>query len=338
MNLRSQREIFSTLSLMVRTGTGLTRALELLAQGPDPAERQAAQQVLRALESGQTLEAAFTRAFGPLTGAMMGIAQQTGALAKVLENLAWRGDRSLRRQEEVKSALFYPLGVLSVSLLVGSAICFLLLPQLLPFVTGLGGVLPWPTRLLQAVYEWRWVWGNLLLLPASALLLMARTRPEWRARLGAWLREESPLVGPVLQQMALAQACEDLAGAVSAGVGLHQALELAAEACAFPHLAHSLNGLAQAIRRGEGTADFLASGPHHLGALVGGTLTLAEEVGRLPELLRCTSRLLEVEAEYRMRRLIDLLEPTVMAAVSVVVGFLALAGLLPIYQVISAPL
>jgi len=337
MDLRSQREMFSPLSLMIRSGTGLTRALELLGENPNPAQAAAASELLRMLERGHSLDAAFGKVFGTMIGGMMGIAQRTGSLVQTLESLSLRADRVVRQRDEMKSALIYPLGVLLLSLLVGSAICLLLLPQLLPFVTSMGVELPWPTRVLNIVYEWRWIWGNLLLLPVSAFLFLARTREDLRNRFMAWVREESPLLGPVLRKMALAHACEDLAVAVNAGLGLHDGLELVAEACDFPRLSASLKDLAQAIRRGESLRDYFQQ-EHDLGPLVSGSLVLAEEIGKLPELLRCSARLLEEDAEYGMRKMIGLLEPAVMAVVSFVVGFLALAGLLPIYQVISAPI
>ena len=337
MDLRSQREMFSPLSLMIRSGTGLTRALELLGESPNPEQEMAARELLRLLEAGHSLGLAFGRVFGPLTGGMMGIAQRTGSLVQTLDNLAQRADRVVRQRDEMKAALIYPLGVLFLSLLVGSAICLLLLPQLLPFVTSMGVKLPWPTRVLNVVYEWRWVWGNLLLLPISAFLFLARTREDLRNRFVAWVKEESPLLGPVLRKMALAHACEDLAVAVNAGLGLHEGLELVAETCGFPRLAESLRDLAQAIKRGESIRDYFQQ-EHELGPLVSGSLVLSEDIGKLPELLRCSARLLEDDAEYGMRRMIGLLEPAVMALVSLVVGFLALAGLLPIYEVISAPI
>ena len=337
MNLRSQREMFGPLSLMIRSGTGLTRALELLCESPDAKQSEAARDILHMLESGQDLDFAFGKVFGPLTGGLMGIAQRTGSLVKTLTNLSQRADRVVRQRDEMKAALVYPLGVLSVSVLVGAAICLVLLPQLLPFIVGLGVSLPWPTRVLSAVYEWRWVWGNLLLLPVSVFLFLARTREDLRNRFVNWVKEESPLLGPVMRQMALSHACEDLAVAVSSGLGLHQGLDLVAQTCSFPKLSESLQDLSAAIKRGESVKDFFETNDN-LGPMVSGSLILSEEIGRLPELLKCAARLLEGEAEYGMRRMIDLLEPAVMAMVSLVVGFLALAGLLPIYQVISAPL
>jgi type IV pilus assembly protein PilC len=337
MNLRSQREMFGPLSLMIRSGTGLTHALDLLSDSPNREQSEAARDILRMLEAGHNLNVAFGKVFGPLTGGLMGIAEKTGSLVKTLENLSNRADRVVRQRDEMKAALVYPLGVLSVSLLVGAAICLVLLPQLLPFVMGMGVELPWPTVVLNAVYEWRWVWGNLLLLPVSVFLFLARTREDLRNGIVNWVKEDSPLLGPVLRQMALAHACEDLAVAVSSGLGLHEGLDLVAKTSSFPRLAGSLRDLSRSIKRGESVKDYFEAG-HDLGPLVGGSLAVAEEIGRLPELLKCAGRLLEGEAEYGARRMIDLLEPAVMCLVSVVVGFLALAGLLPIYQVISAPL
>ena len=337
MNLRRQREMFGPLSLLINSGTGLTDTLQLLCENPDKEQSEAARDILQMLESGQNLAHAFGKVFGPLVGGLMGIAERTGSLVKTLENLSNRADRVLRQREEMKAALLYPLGVLSVSLLVGAAICLLLLPQLLPFVTGMGVTLPWPTRVLNTLYEWRWVWGNLLLLPVSAFLFLARTREDLRKRFVDWFKENCPLLSPVLRKMALAHSCEDLAMAVGSGLGLHQGLELVAETSSFPRLAESLMDLSNSIKRGESIKDHFAK-DHDLGPMFAGSLILAEEIGRLPELLTCAGRILEGEAEYGTRQMIALLEPTVMALVSGVVGFLALAGLLPIYQVISAPL
>lgn len=322
---------------MVKSGTGITKALELIGESPDEEVAEAASEVLKRLERGEDLATSFGRSVDPLTGSLLGIAQRTGALTRICESLAQRTEEVIRQREELKSALLYPVGVLSLTLLVGVAIATVLLPQLLPFITGMGVDPPWPTKVLLMVYHARWLLANLIILPISALVLVARTQPERFLEVRRQLLEQTPVLGPALTRLTLAHICQDLCITVRAGLGLHESLRLVAESCRFPRLKQALSNLAQRIKQGEGLGEAVRATPE-LGPMLSGALALSEEAGRLPELLHCASVILKSDAEFRLGRMVDLMEPAVMCLVSVMVGFLALAGLLPIYQVITAPL
>ena len=336
MDLRHQHNFFCQLDLLIKTGTPISQALELVADSPDPESAEAGQKLLRRLETGVPLSASFGEVFGPVTGGLLGIAERTGSLVQTLQGIASRCSDQIRRQDEVRSAVVYPLGVLLLSVVVGATIIVLLLPQLLPFVTSLGVPLPWPTRVLVVINKWSWVWANLLFLPLSALAVMSRTHPERLESLKLWLRERTPLLAPILRQLDLAHACQDLRLCITAGLGFHEALKLLSRTCPSPSLAREFTSLSKAIFQGEELEVYFQQNDE-LKGMFGTAVVLGQEAGKLPEMLNCAARILQDNAEFQLRSLITLIEPAAMATVSLTVGFLAVAGLMPIYQVVTAP-
>ena len=336
MDLRHQHNFFCQLDLLIKTGTPISQALELVADSPDPESAEAGQKLLRRLETGVPLSASFGEVFGPVTGGLLGIAERTGSLVQTLQGIASRCSDQIRRQDEVRNAVVYPLGVLLLSVVVGATIIVLLLPQLLPFVTSLGVPLPWPTRVLVVINQWSWVWANLLFLPLSALAVMSRPPPERLESLKLWLRESTPLLAPILRQLDLAHACQDLRLCITAGLGFHEALKLLSRTCPSPSLAREFTSLSKAIFQGEELEVYFQQNDE-LKGMFGTAVVLGQEAGKLPEMLNCAARILQDNAEFQLRSLITLVEPAAMATVSLTVGFLAVAGLMPIYQVVSAP-
>lgn len=336
MDLRNQHTFFCQLDLLIKTGTPISQALELLADSPEPESAEAGRKLLRKLEIGVPLSASFGEVFGPVTGGLLGIAERTGSLVQTLQGIATRCADQIRRQDEVRGAIVYPLGVLLLSLIVGTTIIVFLLPQLLPFVTSLGVPLPWPTRALVVINQWSWVWANLLFLPLSALAVMSRTHPEMVENLKLWLRENTPLLAPILRQLDLAHACQDLRLCIQAGLGFHEALKLLSRTSPSPSLAREFTSLSKAIFQGEELEVYFAQN-EELSGMFGTSVVVGQEAGKLPDMLTCAGRILQDNAEFQLRSLISLIEPFAMATVSLTVGFLAVAGLMPIYQVVTAP-
>lgn len=337
MNLRSQQAFFSQLTLLIRTGTGLTKALELIAESGEPEVAETSTKLLRALEQGKPLSKSFGDAFGPVIGGLLGIAQRTGSLVRTLESVAQRSTHQIRRQDEVRAAIMYPMGVLVLSLLTGATIIVLLLPQLLPFITSLGVPLPWPTRVLVVLNEWRWVWANLIFLPLSVVAITMRTSPESAARIKDYLREHTPHLSTIIRELDLAHACQELRLCIQAGLGFHEALRLLSQTSPSPSLKGAFKRLSEAVYEGDALEDYFVREPE-LGKMFATSVILGQESGKLPAMLACGARILQEDAEFQLRRFIDLIEPIAMACISITVGFIAVAGLMPIYQVVTAPI
>ena len=124
MDLRNQHTFFCQLDLLIKTGTPISQALELLADSPEPESAEAGRKLLRKLEIGVPLSASFGEVFGPVTGGLLGIAERTGSLVQTLQGIATRCADQIRRQDEVRGAIVYPLGVLLLSLIVGTTTSF----------------------------------------------------------------------------------------------------------------------------------------------------------------------------------------------------------------------
>lgn len=292
--------------------------------------------IVMALESGENLSSVisqYPRCFPPVYRASVQAGEESGALDKVLQRLAkhleWvRGIRATAAQ-----ALVYP-AILCTA--IGGLILILLyfvLPRIIGMFPGGQEDLPGPTRFVIGVSDllrehWLLVLGMLIAAPA-ALIFTAR-RPKGRRMLDLLLLK-IPRLGAVASQIATSKfACT--AGILqSSGCDVFTMLDVAAKTCGNEALATALRRATKRVRRGEQLSHALAREPL-VDPLLVQMVDVGEKTGRLDE---CLGKLVEhydSEVPRGVKRFLSLLEPALIVAAGVVVAFILLSALLPIFD------
>ena len=296
--------------------------------------------LLEDLEGGKVLSealAAHPSVFGGVFVHSIRAGEQTGLLDAVFERLA----ESLKWQEEVaakaKRLLIYPALVLAV---VGAAIVFLLVylvPQVLGLVETMGVALPLPTLILMAVsgaVRSYWVAGLLVALVAGVgLPLWVKKHEAGRAW---WDRAQLrlPLVGPILQKIALARFANTLAMMYRSGVTVLDALRAAELIAGNRVIAGGIHRAAQRIADGHGLSESFQS----MGLfppLVIRMLRVGETTGALDEALENVTFFYNREVLDAIENGLRILEPLLTAILGLVLGGILVSVLLPIYDLIG---
>jgi type IV pilus assembly protein PilC len=296
--------------------------------------------LLEDLEGGKVLSEALA-AHPSVCGAVfvhsIRAGEQTGLLDAVFERLA----ESLKWQEEVaaktKRLLIYPALVLAV---VGAAIVFLLVylvPQVLGLVETMGVALPLPTLILMAVsgaVRSYWMAGLLVALVAGVgVPLWVRKNEAGRAW---WDRTQLrlPLVGPILQKIALARFANTLAMMYRSGVTVLDALRAAELIAGNRVVAGGIRRAAQRIADGHGLSESFQS----MGLfppLVIRMLRVGETTGALDEALENVTFFYNREVLDAIENGLRILEPLLTAILGLVLGGILVSVLLPIYDLIG---
>lgn len=296
--------------------------------------------LLEDLEGGKVLSealAAHPSVFGAVFVHSIRAGEQTGLLDAVFERLA----ESLKWQEEVaaktKRLLIYPALVLAV---VGAAIVFLLVylvPQVLGLVETMGVALPLPTLILMAVsgaVRSYWMAGLLVALVAGVgVPLWVRKNEAGRAW---WDRTQLrlPLVGPILQKIALARFANTLAMMYRSGVTVLDALRAAELIAGNRVVAGGIRRAAQRIADGHGLSESFQS----MGLfppLVIRMLRVGETTGALDEALENVTFFYNREVLDAIENGLRILEPLLTAILGLVLGGILVSVLLPIYDLIG---
>jgi len=208
------------------------------------------------------------------------------------------------------------------------------LPKFKTFFESLHAKLPLPTRMLLGVTNFLLAWWFVLVAVAVALavvVIVMKTTTGGRARLDA-IMLKVPLIGDLLVHAIVERVCRLLSAMLRAGVALPQAMTVTADATNNAVYRHGLGVARAEMLEGKGLAAPLARTGLFPGA-ARQMLRVGEDTGTLDEQLETAAEFYERELDYRMKRLLDLLEPAVIVVVGVIVGFVALALISAMYGI-----
>ncbi|MDR0701874.1 MAG: type II secretion system F family protein [Azoarcus sp.] len=332
------------LEQLLDAGVPMLDALADLAdpgEGDSHAAMQALATDLRAeVERGQPLSAAMARhpqAFDDVFRGMLRAGETTGDPASVLRQIAADLARADEIAAQARKAAIYPTVV--IALLGGAVVVSLtqVVPQVATLFHASGETLPLPTRMLIGFSAW---FGQYGWLPPLAFLILAAGSSAIASRHAGfrlWLHALAlrlPLVGPIRQRLALARIASVLAMLYASGVTVIDALTSAARATPNLAIRAGIETAGAHIATGQGIASAFAS-TGLFPRLVTRMLHLGEQTGRLDNALGQLVYFYERDAREAIERLQAAIEPALTVAMGLLMMWIALAVLGPVYDIIT---
>ncbi|HEY77392.1 MAG TPA: type II secretion system F family protein [Thermoflexia bacterium] len=334
--------IFSRqLATLLTSGISILPALRLLAeQSTSKPLREILGEVAEAVERGQSFSAALAAhpyAFPPLYTRTLAIGERTGNLEEVLRRLATYLEQAQELSRKLREALAYPVFVLAVAIFVVVLMLTVALPPMVQLFENFGADLPWTTRALIAFTRWTTAYGLYVLFGALALtigLAWWGTRPSGRrVRDAVMLR--LPLIGQVVLEGQIARFARTAATLIRAGLPLSEVMELAVSTAGNTVVAEALERVRIALLTGQGLSGPLAAEPL-FPPLLAQMTRVGEESGTLEENLETVADFYEEGVDRKMRLLVSFVEPALTIFVGLIVGFIALSMVMPMYSVLSS--
>lgn len=328
---------------LIRSSVPLLRALNILEdQARHPYLRHVLRQVTEEVRQGQTLSsslAKFPLVFSPLYINLVHSGEVSGALDAILERLSQQLEQEEAMRTKIRLAFTYPTFVGVVGLGTVIFLMTFVMPRLSRLLTGLGQRLPLPTKLLLAVSggmsHW-WFWAAAAGLIAIGALLWRSTGERGRL-LRDRLLLRLPVFGPLIQQSEMARFARSFGLQISQGISILQAMEVSIQVIDHRVIRAQLQRLPEGLRQGE----TLSSGLKTLSVaspFLIHTVAVGEEGGKVGEALTEVAAYYERETERLLQAMAALLEPMLILGVGVVVGFIVMAVLLPIFEMSSISL
>lgn len=342
------------LSTLLHAGMPLVPALSALVEqmqcpaapgrarrrgAPDPLA-QVVEQIRDSVNEGSSLAEALSRypgLFSPLFINMVAAGERSGALEEVLTRLADILERRVQLLGKVKSAVAYPV----MMAIVAAGVVVFLLSYVVPSITemfiNMNQQLPLPTRLLMgvsgAVRDYLLVVLALPCALAGGLYAMYRT-PEGKRRLDR-IKLSLPLFGPLVLKLEVARLTRTLGTCLKSGIPVTSALEIARRVVQNQTVADAVGKIEQQIERGDTIASAIRS-TGMFPPVIFHLLATGQMTGSIENSMADIADMYETEIENSVRTLTTLLEPLILLAMGVVVGFIVLSILLPIYQINQA--
>jgi type IV pilus assembly protein PilC len=297
------------------------------------------QQRLRAGSSFGDAIAQHPRVFPGYYIAVVRASELTGQLDDAFEQLASYMQRDINARRQVKSSLTYPLFVFALAIVAVIIMAVYVLPKFKGFYTSLGARLPLPTRMLLGftdfVAEW-WpvIVGGLVVIALVNFFVFSGGPGSSGKRRRDTLALRLPAIGRLIQLIAIERFCRVLAALVHAGVSLPDAVKVSAESTNNTIFIEKLAVAREAMIRGEGLARPIAA-TGLFPAAGRQMIRVGESTGSLDEQLQTAATFYERELEYRLKRVTDMFEPTVIIVVGGAVAFVAIAQVSAMYSIYS---
>lgn len=302
--------------------------------------RAALRSVGKDLAQGSSLHEAFARHpkyFDETFVGLVRTGEASGQLEKVLGQLFRLTEQSAENRARIRSALFYPVIVLVVLVVVVFAICYFVIPKIKTFLSAFGQDLPLITRVVVATSDFLLRYGVLVALAGMGLWWLFQqwlATPLGRLRAHRWALKV-PVLGPFLLQVELNNFCVVLDLLLGSGIPLSDGLEMLQRSQSNQVVRDDLARTRELVLGGSSLKAAIGAGnvfPRSLVSLIG----VGEEAGRIPEVLRRMARHYQLQIDHRLQNLPKLIEPILLAVIFVFVLILALAVFLPIWQMSSA--
>ncbi|TSC69647.1 MAG: hypothetical protein G01um101470_1020 [Parcubacteria group bacterium Gr01-1014_70] len=326
------------LALMLKSGVPLNEALTSLEkQARQRLSRRVLQQLRVDVEAGMPLSQAFEK-HGALFGSVFVNLIRTGEASGTLEeNLrflsAWLEEDYTLRQE-IRAATLYPKIVLGFSFLIGGGLSYYVLPRFIPLFSQLSVDLPPVTRVLLATslfLQKRGLWVVIGLIAAVAGYTALLRVPSVR-RVVHHIILRTPVFGRLTQQYQLAITSQLLYTLMKSGVPISETLLIVGNACTSIVYKDAFKLIQKRIVAGTPLSEALAFYPHLFPYHVLTMITVGEKSGTLDIVCSSLSEYYMKEVLASARKLPTVLEPLLLVVIALVVGFIATAVILPIYQ------
>jgi type II secretion system protein F len=323
---------------LLSSGIPLVRALGIIQnQTANESLVEIIGQIAQDVAGGDSLAGAMAKhpkVFSKLYVAMVRSGEAGGMLDVVLSRLADFAETEAEVRAKIKAALAYPVVMVFAGIGAVTILMTVVMPKILKIYSELNQTLPWPTQALIAISDFlRTYWFVILAGVGGAAIALWRIlkTPEGKRAFDRLL-VQIPLLGPMIVKREIANFARTFGSLLHNGVSILPALEIVHEVLTNTVVADEVAKIPEHVTQGEGVAGPLKKSKVFPPVVVN-MIAIGEETGRLDDVLLKVARSYELEVERAVKTLTSLIEPLIILGMGVVVGFIVIAMLLPIFSI-----
>ena len=323
-------------SLLV-AGLPLVQCLEALQdQTEDPRFRIIIRDVRLDISQGNSFSSSvkkFPRAFPTLFISMVEAGEASGGLAEILGKVAGYFEATVKLTKKVKSAMAYPIGVISLAIVLVNVLLIFVIPVFAAMFADFGAKLPLPTQLLidlsHFMGKWWWAIGLTCYGIYWAMGKFVSTPRGRRMRDQFLVR--APIFGNLIHKIALSRFCRTYATLIRSGVPILRTLEIVASASGKVQIEDACAEIAKHVSQGGQVSEILASN-EFFPPMMKHMVKAGEATGNVDGMMNKIADFYDVETDATVSALTSLIEPLLIVFLGIIVGGIVMAMFLPIFQ------
>ncbi|OGE82155.1 MAG: hypothetical protein A3B10_02370 [Candidatus Doudnabacteria bacterium RIFCSPLOWO2_01_FULL_44_21] len=337
-SIQDQIMFAKRLAMLIRAGIPLLAALHMLRkQAKSKSTKTVFEVLVEDVENGQFISSSmskFRKIFGEFAINIVQVGEVSGTLH---ENLAYLAEELKKKQalrRKLISSMLYPIFIVIATLGITVLLTVYLFPKILPIFSSVKFPLPWSTRALIFIsnllgnYGLYILLGLLLLVVAVWLLLRNK---KFRLFFDRTLLR-IPVFGSLLQGYHLANICRTMGLLMKSAVPIVRASAITADTTTNSAYQKELRLLSEHITKGEKISTHLSKNPKIFPSIMQQMIGVGESAGTLSETLSFLAEMYEAEVDDLTKNLTTVLEPALMVFMGIIVGFIAISIITPIYE------
>ncbi len=330
------------LALMLKVGTDLFRAIDILIADFDkPIMKSFLIEVRENLSQGKpfyTTFAKYPQYFSSVVINLIKAGEKSGNLEKVFSDVSVSMEKDQDLQNRVRGALIYPIILVGVALIVMTMLVIFILPRIANVFAQTGVEPPLFSRIVFTVSLFFGKYAYIIL----PLMIGGTIFGFWfffKNMTGRAVRDriiaKTPVVKEIVQRLAIQRFASTFSSLLKAGIPILEALEVTASAVGSDELKASLLRISQ-----EGVAKGLTVGEAfkretYFPKVVTNLIAISEKAGHMEDVLDTLAEFYASEVDASVKIFISFLEPVLLLSLGAVVGLIALAVIIPIYQLVA---
>ena len=328
------------LSTLVNAGIPVVDSLKMLGEGKrNPVLKDAANRVREAIEGGKRLGDAMAsqgHVFDRLYVNMVRAGEEAGIMDSILERLAVYMEKSEKIKKQIKSAMFYPVGVIFVAALVVTGILVFVIPKFQDLYSKSGKELPALTQMVIHMSHFlinKWYIAGAVMIGVPWMIVAWTKTPEGKEVIDRTLIR-MPVFGELIQKSSVARMSRTLSTLLSSGVSVIDALDIAARTAGNRVIEEALIRSKESVTGGRALAAPLAKEPM-IPEMVSQMIRIGEQSGTMDVMFAKIADFYEDDVENAVKASMSLIEPVLMVVLGGVIAVLVMAMYLPIFDLAS---
>ncbi len=326
------------LAVMMKAGVPLLQAFDIVGRGhANPSVGRLLLDIKTDVETGSSLSQSFRKYpayFDALFCNLVGAGEQAGILDSLLDRLATYKEKILAIKGKIKSALFYPIAVIVVALVVTAVIMIFVIPVFKDLFKSFGADLPGPTLVVMAISDFvvaNWWWLLFVIVGSVWGFFFAWKRSKTVQRFMDRLFLRLPIFGDVIRKAAIARWARTLSTMFAAGVPLVESLDSVAGAAGNYVYYEATKKVQSEVSTGTALTTAMTNSGVFPNMVLQMT-AIGEESGSLDQMLGKVADFFEQEVDEAVESLSSLMEPMIMVVLGGLIGGIVVAMYLPIFK------
>jgi type IV pilus assembly protein PilC len=327
-------------SVMIDAGLPLVQCLEILGSQQDhKVFKRVLIQVRQDVESGSNLADSMRKhpkVFSDLYTNMVAAGEAGGILDTILQRLATYIEKAVKLNSQVKSAMIYPVAVISIAVIVVMIILWKVIPVFASLFASLGAELPLPTRVVIALSNFiADFWWLITIVVVAGVYFVRRYHETYKGkRVIDGFVLKMPVVGLLMRKIAVARFCRTLSTLTSSGVPILDGLQITARTAGNSIVEDAIMSTRKSVEEGKTISEPLGD-TEVFPPMVVQMIAVGEQTGALDTMLSKIADFYEDEVDLAVAGLMKLLEPVLIAFLGVAIGGIVIAMYMPMFSLIS---